>query len=63
MLFLSAGDLPDTRMELLSPASPALVDGFFTTDPPGKPSQKQQEPLEFQADKWQSYIGILVRSY
>ena len=29
------GDLPDSRIESMSPASPALAGGFFTTDPPG----------------------------
>ena len=33
--FLSPGDLPDPGIE---PASPALEGGFFTTEPPGKPS-------------------------
>ena len=33
--FLSPGDLPDLRIE---PVSPALADGFFTAEPPGKPS-------------------------
>ena len=32
--FPSPGDLPDSRME---PVSPALAGGFFTTEPPGKP--------------------------
>ena len=32
--FPSPGDLPDPGIE---PASPALADGFFTTDPSGKP--------------------------
>ena len=32
--FPSPGDLPDPETE---PASPALVDGFFTAEPPGKP--------------------------
>ena len=31
--FPSPGDLPDPGTELLSPA---LADGFFTTEPPGK---------------------------
>ena len=35
MPFLSPGDLPDPGIE---PASPALEGGFFTTEPPGKPS-------------------------
>ena len=29
----SAGDLPDPGIELVSPA---MADGFFTTEPPGK---------------------------
>jgi len=33
--FPSPGDLPDPGIK---PASPALVGGFFTTEPPGKPS-------------------------
>ena len=32
--FLSPEDLPNQETEL---TSPALVDGFFTTEPPGKP--------------------------
>ena len=32
--FPSPGDLPDPGIE---PESPALADGFFTTEPPGKP--------------------------
>ena len=31
------GDLLDPGIEHQSPASPALVGGFFTTAPPGKP--------------------------
>ena len=31
----SPGDLPDSGIE---PTSPALAGGFFTTEPPGKPS-------------------------
>ena len=34
-----AGDLSDPGIELESPASPASADRFFTTEPPGKPSQ------------------------
>ena len=33
--FPSPGDLPDPGFE---PPFPALAGGFFTTDPPGKPS-------------------------
>ena len=32
------GDLPDLVTELMSLASPALADRFFTTEPPGKPA-------------------------
>ena len=35
--FFSLGDLPDPGVELMSLASPALVGGFLTTEPPGKP--------------------------
>ena len=31
------GDLPDPGIEPIAPASPALTDGFFTTEPPEKP--------------------------
>ena len=30
------GDLPDPVIELMSPVSPALAGGFFTSEPPGK---------------------------
>ena len=36
--FPTPGDLPDPRIEPLSPASPALAGRFFTSAPPGKPS-------------------------
>ena len=36
--FPTPGDLPDPGIEPESPASPALAGGFFTTEPPGKPS-------------------------
>ena len=32
--FPTPGDIPDLGIKL---ASPALLDGFFTTEPPGKP--------------------------
>ena len=35
--FPPSGDLPYPGIEVMSPASPALADGFFTTEPPGKP--------------------------
>jgi len=38
--FLPAGDLPDPGIE---PASPALIDKFFTTETPGKPMHIHRE--------------------
>ena len=35
--FPSPGDLPNSKIETSSPASPALAGEFFTTEPPGKP--------------------------
>ena len=35
----SPGDLPNTGIKPMTPASPALAGGFFTTEPPGKPFQ------------------------
>ena len=37
----SPGDLPDPGIKSVSPKSPALVGGFFTTGPPGKPWENQ----------------------
>ena len=34
--FLPPGDFPDPEIVPVSPASPALADRFFTTEPPGK---------------------------
>ena len=36
-MFPLPGDLPDPGVEPQPPASPALADGFFTSEPPGKP--------------------------
>ena len=35
----SPGDLPNPGIEPKSLMSPALADGFFTTEPPGKLSE------------------------
>ena len=35
--FPPPGDLPDTGVKLMSFIFPALLGGFFTTKPPGKP--------------------------
>ena len=34
------GDLPDPGTEPVSPAALSLADGFFTTEPPGKPGKE-----------------------
>ena len=47
--FLLQGQLPDPGIE---PMSPALVGGFFTTEPPGKPHNSKaivQGSFPFQA--------------
>ena len=36
--FPTPGDLPDSGMEPMSPASPALAGRFFTTEPSGNES-------------------------
>ena len=40
LLFPSPADLPNPGIEPVSPAPPALAGGFFTIQPPGKPSTK-----------------------
>ena len=35
--FAPPGDLPDPEIESVSLTTPVLADGFFTTEPPGKP--------------------------
>ena len=43
--FPTPGNLPNSEIEPTSPASPALAGGFFTTEPPGKPSCKDGKRL------------------
>ena len=35
--FSPPGDLPNSGIEPMSPVAPALAEGFFTTEPLGKP--------------------------
>ena len=42
--FPSPGNLPDPGTEPGSPASPALADGFFTDEPPGKSGRLTNGP-------------------
>ena len=37
MPFPPPGDLPNPRIEPVSPEAPAMAGEFFTTEPPGKP--------------------------
>ena len=37
LLFPSPGSFPDPGIKPMSPESPTLAGGFFTTEPPGKP--------------------------
>ena len=58
--FSSPGDLPDPGIE---PASPALVGRFFTTEPPGKPSDSY--PLwSYAMDRgaWQAMVHRVTKS-
>ena len=41
--FPPPGDLPEAGIEPMTPASPALAGGFFTTELPGKPPALQQK--------------------
>ena len=43
--FPSSGDPPDPEIEPAFPVSPALAGGFFTTDPPRKPSSQEDTPI------------------
>ena len=41
LLFPSPGNLPDPGIEPVSAVSPALASGFFTTEPPVKPTSSE----------------------
>ena len=43
--FPPLGDLPNPGIKPMSPVSPALAAGFFTTEPPGKPQMAQYSHL------------------
>ena len=44
--FPPPGDVPNSGIEPMSLALPALVGGFFTTVPPGKPKECVKKPLK-----------------
>ena len=43
--FLSLSDLPDPGTKPTSLETPALADGFFTTELPGKPKRRDRERI------------------
>ena len=43
--FPPPGDLPNTEIQPLYPVSLALADGFFTTEPPGKPPETYEHHI------------------
>ena len=45
------GDLPNSGIEPMSLASPALAGGFFTTEPPEKPQERATSPINLQVSK------------
>ena len=49
--FPPPGDLPNPGIKPTSPVSPELADGFFTTEPPGKPV-KTPTPNSSNFDQW-----------
>ena len=52
--FFPPGDLPNPGIE---PASPALAGGFFTTEPPGKPLDKNTAYI-FQGDFQSTFLNL-----
>ena len=49
--FPSPGDLPDPRIEPMFLASSALADGFFTTEPPGRPNRQHRFSWEVELER------------
>ena len=50
--FPTPGDLPDTEIEPVSPASLALAGRFFTPEPLGKPSPSVSKQLKMVYFNW-----------
>ena len=59
MPFPSPGDLPNPGTELVSPS---LADGFFTTEPPGKPCpfryDLNQIPYDYTVEVMNRFKGL-----
>ena len=45
--FLPPGNLPDPGINPTSPESPILIDGLFTTEPPGNAYYNMHEPWKY----------------
>ena len=58
LLFPSPADLPNPGIEPISPAPPALAGGFFTIQPPGKPSTKIKSCAAAAADFQHPLKGV-----
>ena len=58
LLFPSPADLPNPGIEPVSPAPPALAGGFFTIQPPGKPSTKIKSCAAAAADFQHPLKGV-----
>jgi len=50
---LTPGDLPDPG---ITPDSPALANGFFTTEPPGKPTEALSNGIETQTGETNFFL-------
>ena len=53
--FPPPGDLPHPGIDPPPPACPALAGGFFTTAPPGKPTQNLTRSTYITLREWRSY--------
>ena len=59
-LFPSPGDPTTPRIE---PMSPALAGGFFTIEPPGKPSQAERIKLRSAIKPYGEAGGVKIESH
>ena len=53
MPLLTPGDLPDPGIK---PDSPALANGFFTREPPGKPTEALSNAIETQTGETNFFL-------
>ena len=61
--FPPLGDLPDSGIELQSPASPSLAGRFFTTKLPGKPPNHWPNPQYFSSLSTYFIITVCMFCY